>query len=210
MRILITSGPTRQYLDPVRFISNASSGIMGRELAQAALDAGHEVVVVSGPVKVNYPPAAQVIDVETTEQMLEACLVEFPLCDGLIGAAAPCDYRPIEIANHKIRKTGQPLSLVLVETDDIVATLGQQKRSDQWTVGFALETEDAHFRAVTKLQKKMCDIVAINSPQAIDSDENTISVVNSAGDVVLEISGTKCAVAKSLLGYITSHLIKRP
>jgi phosphopantothenoylcysteine decarboxylase / phosphopantothenate---cysteine ligase len=210
MKILITSGPTRQYLDPVRFVSNASSGTMGRELAQAALDLGHDVVVVSGPVKISYPVAAHVIDVETTEQMLFACLREFPSCDGLIGAAAPCDYRPIEIANHKIRKTGQPLSLVLVETDDIVATLGQKKRHDQWTVGFALETEDAHFRAVTKLQKKMCDLVAVNSPQAIDAEENSISVLNPAGEVVLETSGSKSMVAKLLLDYISSHLIKRP
>ena len=209
MKILITSGPTRQYLDPVRFISNASSGTMGRELAQAALNAGNSVVVVTGPVKVVYPVAAQVIEVETTDQMLEACLEHFPSCDGLIGAAAPCDYRPVEIANHKIRKTGQPLEIKLVETVDIVATLGQMKRPDQWTVGFALETEDAHFRAITKLQKKSCDIVAINSPSAIDSDSNSIEIVNPAGDIVHQVSGSKARVAQSIIQFIEQNLVQR-
>ena len=209
MKILITSGPTRQYLDPVRFISNASSGTMGRELAQAALNAGNSVVVVTGPVKVVYPVAAQVIEVETTDQMLEACLEHFPSCDGLIGAAASCDYRPVEIANHKIRKTGQPLEIKLVETVDIVATLGQMKRPDQWTVGFALETEDAHFRAITKLQKKSCDIVAINSPSAIDSDSNSIEIVNPAGDIVHQVSGSKARVAQSIIQFIEQNLVQR-
>jgi phosphopantothenoylcysteine decarboxylase / phosphopantothenate---cysteine ligase len=209
MKILITSGPTRQYLDPVRFISNASSGTMGRELAQAALTAGNSVVVVTGPVKVVYPAAAHVIEVETTDQMLEACQEHFPSCDGLIGAAAPCDYRPIEIANHKIRKTGQPLEIKLVETVDIVARLGQMKRPDQWTVGFALETEDAHFRAITKLQKKSCDIVAINSPAAIDSDSNSIEIVNPAGDIVHRVSGSKARVAESIIQFIEQNLVRR-
>ncbi len=209
MNILITSGPTRQYLDPVRFISNASSGTMGRELAQASLSAGHSVVIVTGPVKVVYPDAAQVIEVETTDQMLEACLEHFPACDGLIGAAAPCDYRPIEIANHKIRKTGQPLEIKLVETVDIVAKLGQLKQPGQWTVGFALETEDAHFRAITKLQKKSCDIVAINSPAAIDSITNSIEIVNPAGEIVHRVSGSKAKVAESIIQFIERNLVRQ-
>ena len=93
-RILITSGPTRQYLDPVRYLSNGSSGRMGKALAEAALAAGHEVLIVSGPVEVRYPRAAQVLPVVSTEDMLAACLEMFPDCAGLIAAAAPCDYRP--------------------------------------------------------------------------------------------------------------------
>jgi phosphopantothenoylcysteine decarboxylase/phosphopantothenate--cysteine ligase len=113
-RILITSGPTRQYLDPVRYLTNASSGRMGRALAEAALEAGHGVVVVSGPVEVIYPAAAEVIDVISTEEMLEACRRVFPACDGLVGVAAPCDYRPVRVADGKIQKTGQPLELHLI------------------------------------------------------------------------------------------------
>ena len=123
-RILITSGPTRQYLDPVRYLSNGSSGRMGKALAEAVLAAGHEVVIVSGPVEVRYPSAARVVPVVSTEEMLAACLDVFPQCAGLIAAAAPCDYRPRVVAAEKIRKTGAPIDVHLVETPDIVARLG--------------------------------------------------------------------------------------
>src|SRR5689334_15998371 len=112
-RILITSGPTRQYLDPVRYLTNASSGRMGAALAEAALASGHEVVIVSGPVDVAYPQAARVERVVSTEEMLVAARREFPSCDGLIGVAAPCDYRPVMVAASKIAKTGTPLELHL-------------------------------------------------------------------------------------------------
>ena len=128
-RILITSGPTRQYLDRVRYLSNASSGRMGQALAAAAVEAGHEVVVVSGPVGVRYPAAAKVIPVVSTEEMLAECLKVFPACDGLIAVAAPCDYRPRTVADGKIRKTGRPLEIELVETPDIVARLGAIRRA---------------------------------------------------------------------------------
>ncbi len=104
-RILITSGPTREYLDPVRYLSNGSSGRMGCALAGAALADGHDVTIVSGPVSVVYPERARVVPVVTTEELLAACRVEFPKCDGLIAAAAPCDYRPENVASNKIRKT---------------------------------------------------------------------------------------------------------
>ena len=183
-RILITSGPTRQYLDPVRYISNASSGQMGSCLAQAALDLGHEVVLITGPVLVEYPKKAKLIEIVTTEELLEAATSAFKNCDGLIGAAAPCDYRPIKVSDHKIRKTGEVLELQFVETPDVVATLGANKRPDQWTVGFALETEDAHFRAVTKLQRKSCDLVVLNGTSAINSTNNEVEIIASGGDVV--------------------------
>ena len=101
-RILITSGPTRQYLDPVRYLTNASSGRLGRGLTAAAMAAGHEVVVVSGPVDVDYPAGAEVVPVVSTEEMLEACRKVFPSCGGLIGVAAPCDYRPVQVATKKL------------------------------------------------------------------------------------------------------------
>src|SRR5690349_3118697 len=126
-RILMTSGPTRQYLDPVRYLTNGSSGRMGRALADAALAAGHEIVVVSGPVEVEYPRAAEVHWVVSTEEMLEVARGHFENADGLIGVAAPCDYRPIRVESQKIQKTGQPLVLHLMETPDIVATLGETK-----------------------------------------------------------------------------------
>ena len=206
-RILITSGPTRQYIDPVRYISNASSGKMGSCLAQAAMDLGHEVVVVSGPVEVNYPDGAHVIDVVSTADLLEACRQEFPSCDGLIGAAAPCDYRPIEVADHKIRKTGEVLEIKLVETEDVVAYLGGIKTERQWTVGFALETEDARFRALSKLIRKSCDLVVLNGVSAIDSDRNSVEMISNQGEILSTTDGDKQQVATEVLSIIQKTLI---
>lgn len=207
-RILITSGPTRQHLDPVRYLTNASSGRMGQALAQAAVDAGHQVVVVSGPVEVAYPKPCEVIPVVSTEEMLATCQRVFPNCDGLIGVAAPCDYRPIKVEEHKIKKTGEPLILHLIETPDIVATLAADKRPGQWLVGFALETEDQRFRAITKMQKKSCDLMVLNGPQAIDSEENLVEVLDRTGEVVATIAGTKVEVAGELFQLITKRLIR--
>ena len=180
---------------------------MGSCLVQAALDQGHEVVLISGPVLVQYPPAAELISVVSTEDMLEAATEAFKHCDGMIGAAAPCDYRPIEVADHKIRKTGEVLELKLIETPDVVALLGANKRSNQWTVGFALETEDARFRAITKLQRKCCDLVVLNGASAINSTENEVEIIAPSGNVVEAVSGSKQKVAERILSVIQARLI---
>lgn len=206
-RILITSGPTRQYLDPVRYITNASSGRMGAALAGAALDQGHEVIIISGPVSVDYPSAAHVIPVVTTDEMLDAAVETFANCDGAIGAAAPCDYMPRVILEQKISKTGRPLTIELVETADVVATLGQAKTDRQWVVGFALETEDQRFRAIVKLERKHCDLMVSNGPKAIDAAENEVELLDPAGEVIEAIAGTKEHVAARLLRQIQHRLI---
>jgi phosphopantothenoylcysteine decarboxylase/phosphopantothenate--cysteine ligase len=206
-RILITSGPTRQYIDPVRYLTNASSGRMGAALAEAALAAGCEVVLVTGPVHVEYPAAATVIPVVSTEQMLEVCGQEFLVCDGLIAAAAPCDYRPQQVAPEKIAKTGDPLLLELIETPDIVAALASRKREDQWFVGFALETNDQHIRAMVKLEKKSCDLMVLNGPQAIDAETNHVEILDRAGAVVATLQGSKRDVARGILREIQSRLL---
>jgi phosphopantothenoylcysteine decarboxylase / phosphopantothenate---cysteine ligase len=207
-RILITSGPTRQYLDPVRYLTNASSGRMGKALAEAAVDLGHDVTVVSGPVEVQYPAAAEVIDVVSTEEMLEACRKLFPSCDGMIGVAAPCDYRPIRVAEQKIAKTGQPLTLHLIETDDVVATLGAAKRPDQWVVGFALETEDPRLRALAKLEKKHCDLIVLNGPDAMNALDNRVEILDPDGDIVEAIAGQKEDVGRGIFAIIEKRLIR--
>ncbi len=209
-RILITSGPTRQYLDPVRYLTNASSGRMGAGLAAAAIERGHDVVVISGPVSIDYPPGAEVIDVVTTDEMLSAARTTFARCDGAIGAAAPCDYMPHVVRSDKIAKTGAPLQIELIETPDVVATLGQTKRSDQWVVGFALETEDRRFRAIVKLEQKHCDLMVSNGPQAIDSDSNQVELLDPGGQVLETISGSKSEVARRLLAQIDRRLIRTP
>jgi phosphopantothenoylcysteine decarboxylase/phosphopantothenate--cysteine ligase len=205
-RILITSGPTRQYLDPVRYLTNASSGRMGRALAEAALALGHEVVIVSGPVEIEYPQSATVVSVVSTEEMLAAAANEFKDCDGLIGAAAPCDYRPVRVESHKINKTGQPIDLHLIETDDVVATLGA-KKGGRWVVGFALETEDHRLRALAKLEKKFCDLIVSNSPAAISSPDNEVEVLTPAGEVIATVAGPKDKVAARILAIIEELLV---
>ncbi len=206
-KILITSGPTRQFLDPVRYLTNASSGRMGSALAAAALELGHEVLVVSGPVSLEYPPGAQVVSVVTTDEMLAAAEQEFPACEGLIGVAAPCDYQPLKVAEEKIAKTGGPLALHLVETPDIVATLASKKRADQWAVGFALETQDHRFRALAKLERKSCDLMILNGPAAMNADQNDVEIIDPTGAVLEAAAGKKQDVARRIMAMIQKRLI---
>jgi phosphopantothenoylcysteine decarboxylase/phosphopantothenate--cysteine ligase len=205
-RILITSGPTRQYLDPVRYLTNASSGRMGAALAFAAVAAGHEVIVVSGPVEVDYPAEVELHQIVSTEEMLCAAEEAFSRCDGMIGVAAPCDYRPRRVEENKIAKTGEPLVLHLIETPDIVATLGA-KKEDRWVVGFALQSDDHRFKALRKLEQKSCDLIVLNEPSAMDSHDNTIEVLNGAGEVVLEATAAKTEVARQIFTLVESELI---
>ncbi len=207
-RILITSGPTRQYLDPVRYLTNASSGRMGCALANAALLQGHEVVIVSGPVEVEYPAFADVVPVSTTEEMLAAATDEFTNCDGLIGAAAPCDYQPEVVETHKIGKSGHGLDLHLVETDDILATLGVRKGM-RWLVGFALESADHRKRALDKLRRKHCDLIVSNDPQSLGSPDTKVEVLAAGGKVVATLAGSKEDVARGILAIINEQLIER-
>ena len=206
-RILITSGPTRQYLDPVRYLTNASSGRMGQALATAALAAGQEVLVVSGPVDVAYPAAAEVTAVVSTEEMLAACQRLFPTCDGLIAVAAPCDYRPVQVARSKISKTGRPLRLELIETPDIVATLAAQKTS-QWMVAFALETQDFHLRAMRKLESKSCDLIVVNEPAAMHAADTQVEILDRGGIVLAQLNGSKMQVATGILRVIQDRLMQ--
>jgi len=181
---------------------------MGAALATAALAAGHQVVIVSGPVEVAYPAGAEVVPVVSTEEMLAACQRLFPDCNGVIGVAAPCDYRPLVVASQKISKTGEPLTLQLIETPDIVATLGASKRLDQWAVGFALETEDARFRALVKLEKKSCDLIVSNGPQAMNSSDNDVEILDRTGAVIAAVQGSKAHVAEQILATISAKLIR--
>lgn len=197
-KILITSGPTREYLDPVRFLTNSSSGRMGAALASAAIEFGCEVTVVTGPVKISYPEQAQIIEVETTQQMLDACIKQFPLCDCVIGAAAPCDYRPVHYSSSKLSKTGETLQLEFQPTEDILANLGALKTSDQIIIGFALETDNGLAHAQEKLRRKNCDAICLNGPSALNSLTNHISVVTETG-IIKEISGSKKAAAAEII-----------
>ncbi len=204
MRILITAGPTREYIDDVRFLSNASSGRMGYSLAAAAIQQGHEVILVTGPVELSPPDGCEVHSIETTDQLRKSCLELFPRCDGVIATAAVCDYRPSQRISGKMSKTGQPITLELVETSDVLAELGSQK-SHRWVVGFALESQDPRNNAMRKLRMKQCDCIVLNDTSAISSPENRVEVLNPEGETVAEYHGLKEHVAVSLMAFIESR-----
>jgi phosphopantothenoylcysteine decarboxylase/phosphopantothenate--cysteine ligase len=204
MRVLITAGPTREYLDDVRYLSNASSGRMGYAIAEACLAAGWEVVLVSGPVELRPPRECDVRPVETTSQMREACLAEFQACDGVIAAAAVCDYKPAQRVAGKISKTGGPITIEMVETDDVLAELGETK-GDRWVVGFALEAQNPRENALQKLRRKNCDWILLNAPTAIGSPENSVELLGADGETLARWAGAKRIVADSIIHWLGAN-----
>ena len=201
MKVLITAGPTREYLDDVRYLSNASSGKMGVALAKAARDAGWEVVLVTGPVDIPPPGGVEVVPVVTTADMRAACEAAFPTCDGVIAAAAVCDYRPVRRVAGKIAKTGEPVTIEMIETDDVLAGLGQSK-GGRWVLGFALEAQNPRENALQKLRRKNCDLIALNAPAAIGSDENAIELLADGPEPVATFSGPKSRVAAEIVAEL--------
>ncbi|MFM8286532.1 MAG: phosphopantothenoylcysteine decarboxylase [Planctomycetaceae bacterium] len=201
MKLLVTAGPTREYLDDVRFLTNASSGRMGHAIADAALAAGHQVVLVRGPVSL--PPVAgcRQIDVETTREMWDACAGEWPDCDGLIATAAVCDYRPRDRARGKLKKTGSGLRLDLVETEDILASLAARK-GPRFVVGFALEVAADRSNAVTKLRSKNCDAIVLNAPSALNGLMTQVELIVPPARTIGTWSGSKRDVADRLIAWI--------
>lgn len=205
MRILITAGPTREYIDDVRFLSNASSGRMGYSLANAAIQAGHEVVLVTGPAEQTPPEGCEVHRIETTDQLRQQCLTLFPDCDGVIATAAVCDYRPRARITGKITKTGQPIVLELVETSDVLAELGALK-GDRWIVGFALESQDPRNNAMRKLRMKNCDCIVLNDTSAIGSLTNSVEILSPDAETIASYQGTKQDIAERLLKLIETTI----
>jgi len=205
MRILITAGPTREYVDDVRFLSNASSGRMGYSLAQAAIDRGHEVILVSGPVDLPVPASAEVHAIETTGELRMACLELFPQCDGVIATAAVCDYRPRERVVGKMTKTGQPIVLELIETSDVLAELGSQKEH-RWVVGFALESQDPRTNAMRKLRMKHCNCIVLNDTTAINSLKNRVEILSPGAETIAEFQGPKIEVAGQLIAFVETSI----
>ena len=204
MRILVTAGPTREYLDDVRYLSNDSSGRMGYALADAARDAGHQVLLVSGPVHLSAPQNCDFIRVNTTAEMRDACVGHFSNCDGVIAAAAVCDYKPLNRVTGKISKTGGPITLEMIETDDVLAELGRRKEH-RWVLGFALEATNARENALQKLRAKNCDWIVLNGPAAIGSETNSVEVLDASGQIVTNFSGTKPEVARHLISWIEAN-----
>ena len=214
-KILLTAGPTRAYIDEVRYLTNASSGRMARALAQAAVARGHEVTIVSGPVAVRYPQAARVIPVLTTAEMLEAAVAELPRVDGIIAAAAPCDFEPARPVAGKIPRTAAGLSLELRATTDVIASLAARVRRGvpgrtrpAWCVAFALEPGADKQRACAKVTAKQCDLIVVNDLAALEATANSVAVYDSRHELVGEKSGTKRAVASWLVRIIEQRLMR--
>ncbi len=203
-RLLVTAGPTREYLDDVRYLSNASSGRMGYAIVQAALNLGWTVDLVSGPVDLPPPIGCSLHPVETTRQMRDAALSLFPQCDGVIAAAAVCDYKPKERIAGKLSKTGGPVTLEMIETDDVLKELGAIKEG-RWVVGFALEAQNPRENALQKLRRKNCDWIVLNQPSAIGSLDNTVEFLDAQGHTVAHWSGAKGAVAESLVHWLAAN-----
>lgn len=204
-KILLTAGPTRAYLDDVRYLTNGSSGRMAAALARAALAAGHEVTIVSGPVSVPYPPRARVVPVVSTLDMLAACLKELPAVDGVIAAAAPCDFEPARRVPGKIPRKGTRLVLELEPTPDIIATLARKAGPAQWMVAFALEPGADPARALEKIDAKACDLIVVNDLSAVNSGSTAVAVYDHRHTKIGERRGAKGAVAAWLVRVIATH-----
>ncbi len=183
LNVTITAGPTREAIDPVRFISNRSSGKMGYALARAAMEAGAKVTLISGPVSLIPPPQVTLILVETAAEMFDAC--QESSADIFIGVAAVADYRPKNIAEGKIKKTTDSLNIELVKTTDILATIAKQssaKTTRPFCVGFAAETENLEENAQQKLLSKNLDLIFANlAIESFDNDDSTITAYWTGG-----------------------------
>jgi len=177
VKILVTAGPTREYFDSVRFISNPSSGKMGYAIAAAAAARGHQVVLISGPVQLDPPAGVQTIRVVSSAEMAEQCKAAWPSCDVALMTAAVCDYRPAKTLIKKLKKSNKPRHVTLLPTEDIAGSLGAAKRPGQILVTFAMEDHDAHRHAEQKMRRKRSDVVVLNGPANIGSDQALVEVL---------------------------------
>ena len=181
-QILITAGGTRDYIDPVRFIANASTGRMGYALARAAARAGHRVTLIAANTALKAPPGVTVVPVVTGREMFRAVEAHFADCDCLIMAAAVSDYRPAQPRGTKLKKSTAELTLTLKPTRDILKWAGRRKRPGQIVVGFALEDRQLRENAVEKMTRKNLDMIVANAPAAIGADRSTLHIKTRTGD----------------------------
>jgi phosphopantothenoylcysteine synthetase/decarboxylase len=210
LRCLLTAGPTREHMDPVRFLSNGSSGKMGFALATAAAARGWQVDLVSGPVSLPPPQGVRVHPVVSAADMFAACEPLFPLCDLFIAVAAVADYRPRETSAQKQKKQPGNVTLELVPTVDILKTLAARKSSHQTIVGFAAETNDVESYAQRKLTEKRLDWIVANDVGragiGMNADDNAVLVMGANGARHAFGPAPKSAVADFILSQITASL----
>ena len=207
--ILITAGPTYERLDPVRFIGNYSSGKMGFALAENCLLRGAKVILIAGPVSLTCSAAIERIDVESCNEMYDATVREYPKCDAAILCAAVADFRPEQIAKHKIKREGDSLALTLIPTQDIAATIGKMKSEKQRLVVFALETNEVERNARKKLERKSADFIVLNSTRipgtTFQSDDNQITIISKDRKKAYD-KKPKSEVARDIIDELVSLL----
>ncbi len=197
LRVLVSAGPTQEPIDPVRYITNHSSGKMGYALAHAAMLRGADVTLVSGPTALKYPPLVRTIPVVTAQDMYEAVTAHAPQADIIIKAAAVADYTPMTVADNKIKKTDEDMTIRLKRTQDILGELGHQRRPGQFLCGFSMETENMLENSRKKLRKKHLDMVVANnvkvSGAGFQGDTNVITMITEDGAEELPLMDKEAA-----------------
>ena len=210
-QVLITAGPTFESIDPVRFIGNHSSGKMGFSIALEAAKKGARVKLIAGPTsqKVSHPLVDRV-NVTSAKEMLDNCLLHFKLSDIIIMSAAVADYRPKQVANHKIKKTDSILNIALEPTIDILKTLSHQKSANQFLCGFALETENEESNALDKLIKKNLDMIVLNSLNdkgaGFKHNTNKVSILDKNNKFHRFKLKNKVEVAQDIINLIITQI----
>jgi phosphopantothenoylcysteine decarboxylase / phosphopantothenate---cysteine ligase len=217
VRFVVTAGPTREAIDPVRFISNRSSGKMGYAIAEAALAAGHEVKLISGPASVARPAGAQFISITTSDELHEEVHRAIRECDALVMCAAVADYKPAKVEPRKMKKRTMPFALELIPTRDILASLPKGNR-EFLVVGFAAETHDLKMNAQKKLREKNCDVIVANdvskTDSGMESDANAVTIFLRSGESKTISRRSKKIIARELVKIISKMsekcLTKKP
>ena len=208
-RVLVTAGPTQEALDPVRYLSNRSTGRMGYAIAAAAARRGAEVTLVSGPTALKKPAYVRTVDVVCAQEMFDAVMRFAPDADIIIKAAAVADYRPASVADNKLKKSDDALSVPLERTKDILGTLGKTKRNGQFLCGFSMETENVVENSRNKLQKKNLDLIAANNVKTPGAgfavETNVLTLIDANGETALPLM-SKAAAADALLDAIKARL----
>lgn len=210
LRVLVTAGPTREHVDPVRYLTNESSGRMGFAIAEAAARAGHAVTLIAGPVHLSTPKGVRRIDVVSARELLDACRREFRRCDALVMAAAVADWRPARKLAAKWRaKDGgtERTTLELVRNPDVLATLTRGRRTAGKTViAFALETGSGVARARRKLAKKGADWIVLNGPSSLGGERTSVLLFGTDGARVELLDRSKAEVARALVRLVEGRM----
>ena len=202
MKVLVTAGPTQEAIDPVRYITNHSTGKMGYALAKACMLRGAEVTLVTGPTSQEKPPFVEVVHVVSAREMFEAVTERAPEQDIIVKAAAVADYRPASVSREKMKKSGQSMELTLEKTDDILRYLGEHKRPGQFLCGFSMETEHMLENSRAKLEKKNLDMIAANNLRqagaGFGTDTNILTLITAREEISLELMSKEEAAHRLL------------